>query len=240
MAQLDGKRILISGAGSGIGRAAARLMHERGARLVLLGRRLDALCETLPDAEHITVDHTDDASVAAALDRAGALDGLFLNAGQFVAGTVESTPVDDLDRMLDANLRGPWLVCHHAARRLRDGASVVLTGSNIGIRAIPNSAAYAVSKAALHMLARVLAAEWGSRGIRCNAIAPGPVDTEMLRSRFDDPHGALATLARVNPLARVGSPNDIALLACHLLSDESRWTTGTIIPCDGGADAVFQ
>ena len=240
MAQLDGKRILITGAGSGIGRAAARLIHERGARLVLAGRRVDALRETLGDAEHVTMDHTDDASVAAALERCGALDGLFLNAGQFVAGTVETTPVGDLDQMLDANLRGPWLVCHHAGLRLRDGASVVLTGSNIGIRAIPGAAAYAVAKAGLHMLARVLAAEWGSRGIRCNAIAPGPVDTEMLRSRFGDPKAALAQLARVNPLGRVGSPDDIALLACHLLSDESRWTTGTIIPCDGGAAGVFQ
>jgi NAD(P)-dependent dehydrogenase (short-subunit alcohol dehydrogenase family) len=238
--QLDGKRILITGAGSGIGRAAARLIRERGAHVVLLGRNADALRETLPDVEHLTADHADDAAVAAALDRCGALDGLFLNAGQFVAGTVESTPVADFDRMVDANLRGPWLVCHHAARRLRDGASIVLTGSNIGIRAIPNAAAYAVAKAALHMLARVLAAEWGARGIRCNAIAPGPVDTEMLRSRFDDPEAALSALARVNPLARVGHAEDVALLACHLLSDESRWTTGTVIPCDGGATGVFQ
>jgi NAD(P)-dependent dehydrogenase (short-subunit alcohol dehydrogenase family) len=89
------------------------------------------------------------------------------------------------------------------------------------------------------MLARVLASEWGHRGIRCNAIAPGPVDTEMLRTRFDDPQAELAKLARVNPLARVGSPDDVASLACHLLSDESRWTTGTIIPCDGGATGVF-
>ncbi len=239
MGQLDGKRILVTGAGSGIGRAAERLAHARGARLVLLGRQPDTLRATLADAEHVIVDHADDAAVADALARAGALDGLFLNAGQFVAGSVESTPVDDFDRMLDANLRGPWLVCHHAARRLRDGASVVLTGSNIGIRAIPNAAEYSVAKAALHMLARVLASEWGHRGIRCNAIAPGPVDTEMLRTRFDDPQAELAKLARVNPLARVGSPDDVASLACHLLSDESRWTTGTIIPCDGGATGVF-
>jgi NAD(P)-dependent dehydrogenase (short-subunit alcohol dehydrogenase family) len=240
LAQLGGKRILITGAGSGIGRAAARLIHERGGRLILMGRRVDALRDTLLDAEHVMLDHTDDVSVAEALARCGELDGLFLNAGQFVAGTVESTPIDDFELMVDANLRGPWLVCHHAAQRLRDGASVVLTGSNIGMRAIPNAAAYAVSKAALHMLALVLAAEWGGRRIRCNAIAPGPVDTEMLRARFEDPQAELAKLARVNPLARVGTPEDVALLACHLLSDDSRWTTGTVIPCDGGAAGVFQ
>jgi NAD(P)-dependent dehydrogenase (short-subunit alcohol dehydrogenase family) len=140
--------------------------------------------------------------------------------------------------MIGANLRGPWLMCHHLGPRLRDGASVVLAGSNIGIRAIPDSAAYSVAKAGVHMLARVLALEWASRGIRCNAIAPGPVRTAMVDQRLGqspDPGAALAALARVNPLGRLGREDEIAALAAHLLGDESRWTTGTVIPIDGGA-----
>src|SRR4030095_16655921 len=95
----------------------------------------------------------------------------------------------------------------HLSPPLGEGGSVVLTGSNIGIRAIPNTAAYAVSKAALHMLARVLAVEWAPRHIRCNAIAPGPVLTQMLQERIDaskDPSATRAELGRVNPQKRLG------------------------------------
>ena len=144
--------------------------------------------------------------------------------------------------MLAANLRGPWLLCHHLDPWLQTGASVVLVGSNIGIRAIPDSAAYGIAKAGVHMLAQVLALEWAPRRIRCNAIAPGPVHTAMVAARLAaeaDPAAALARLAGVNPLNRLGREAEIAALGAHLLSDESAWTTGTLIPIDGGATAVF-
>lgn len=240
--RLEGKRILISGAGSGIGRAAARLLAEQGAEPLLAGRRLDALRETLPDARHIRLDHADDAAVAAFAQDCPELDGMLLCAGQLLAGSVESTPAADFDRMIAANLRGPWLLCHHLGPKLKEGGSVVLVGSNIGIRAIPDSAAYSVAKAGLHMLAKVLALEWAPRHIRCNAVAPGPVHTAMVDARLEksaDPARDLSKLATVNPLRRLGRPEEVAALALHLLSDESAWTTGTVIPCDGGAEAVY-
>jgi 2-keto-3-deoxy-L-fuconate dehydrogenase len=236
------KRILVTGAGSGIGRTAARLFAARGAALVLVGRRVDPLRETLPEAAHVALDHADDGAVAAFAADCPPLDGMFLNAGQFAAGTVADTPLVALDAMLSANLRGPWALCRHVGPRLVDGASVVLTGSNIGLRAVPNTAAYAVAKAAVHMLARVLAVEWAPRGIRCNAIAPGPVLTTMLQRRIDesdDPSATLDAFSRVNPLRRLGRPEEVAALAAYLLSDESGWTTGTVIPCDGGATGAF-
>jgi 2-keto-3-deoxy-L-fuconate dehydrogenase len=239
---LAGKTILVTGAGSGIGRASARLFHDLGAVLVLAGRRLDPLRETLPGAAAAALDHGDDAAVAAFAATCPELDGMFLCAGELLTGSVEGSPAPAFDRMIAANLRGPWLVCHHLGPRLRDGASVVLAGSNLGLRAIPDSAAYAVAKAGVHMLARVLALEWASRGIRCNAIAPGPVHTAMVDQRLSaspDPAAALAALARVNPLGRLGQEREVAALAAHLLGDDSRWTTGTIIPIDGGADAVM-
>jgi NAD(P)-dependent dehydrogenase (short-subunit alcohol dehydrogenase family) len=242
MGTLARKRILVSGAGSGIGRAAARLFAERGAELVLVGRRLEPLRETLPQAGHVTLDHADEGAVAAFAAACPPLAGMFLNAGLFSPGDVASTPVAVLDAMLAANVRGPWLICHHLGPRLADGASVVLTGSNIGIRAVPGTAAYAVSKAALHMLAMVLAVEWAPRRIRCNAIAPGPVLTTMLQERIDtsdDPQATLAAFGRVNPLQRVGRAEEIAALAAYLLGDESTWTTGAVIPCDGGATGAF-
>jgi len=242
MATLAGKRILVTGAGSGIGLAAARLFAERGAELIAVGRRLAPLREALPAARHVALDHADEAAVIVFAATCPPLTGMFLNAGGFVPGTVADTPLAVLDAMLAANLRGPWLLCRHLAPHLVDGASVVLTGSNIGIRAIPNTAAYAVSKAALHMLARVLAVEWAPRRIRCNAIAPGPVLTTMLQERIDaseDPGAASEAFGRVNPLKRLGRPEEVAALAAHLLSDESGWTTGTVIPCDGGATGAF-
>ncbi|GLH69345.1 short-chain dehydrogenase [Geothrix rubra] len=242
MSSLRGKRILVTGAGSGIGRAAARLFWDSGADLVLAGRRLAELQETLWVARHVALDHSDEAAVAAFAEQCPDLDGMFLAAGQLLTGSVASTPIAAFDATLAANLRGPWLLCHHLGPKLREGGSVVLVGSNIGLRAIPDSAAYSVSKAGVHMLARVLAQEWAPRRIRCNAIAPGPVHTPMVDTRLaasEDPAGDLARLSSVNPLKRLGTEVEVALLAAHLLSDESTWTTGVVIPIDGGADAVF-
>lgn len=241
MSALQGRRILVSGAGSGIGRTAARLFKDRGAELVLVGRRLAMLQETLPDAIHMVLDHSDDAAVAAFARECPDLDGMFLNAGSLVLGSVESTPIADFDAAIASNLRGPWLMAHHLGGRVKDGGSVVLVGSNIGLRAIPDSAAYSVAKAGVHMLAKVLALEWAPRRIRCNAIAPGPIRTAMVEARLAasaDPEGDLARLSAVNPLMRLGTEAEVAALAAHLLGGESGWTTGAVIPIDGGADAV--
>lgn len=237
-----GKRILVSGAGSGIGRAAAQALATRGAEVILLGRREAPLRETLPGARVAVLDHADDAAVAAFAQECPPLDGMLLSAGELIPGSVASTSIQAFDRMIAANLRGPWLLCHHLGPRMAEGASVVLVGSNIGLRAIPDSAAYSVSKAGLHMLAKVLALEWAPRRIRCNAIAPGPIHTAMVDARLaasPDPAGDLAQLAKVNPLQRLGRPEEAAALALHLLSEDSAWTTGAVIPLDGGADAVY-
>ena len=241
-AGLSGKRLLVTGAGSGIGRVAARLLQARGAEVLLVGRRLEALQETLPGADCATLDHADEAAVRAFAQTCPPLDGMFLAAGALRTGSVEGSPMAVFDAMIAANLRGPWLLAHHLGPLLKPGASVVLVGSNIALRAIPDSAAYSVAKAGVHMLAKLLALEWAPRQIRCNAIAPGPVHTPMVDVRLAasaDPAADLARLAGVNPLRRLGTEAEVAALAAYLLSDESAWTTGTVIPIDGGADAVY-
>jgi NAD(P)-dependent dehydrogenase (short-subunit alcohol dehydrogenase family) len=239
---LAGLTILVTGAGSGLGRACARSFQDQGARLILAGRRLAPLRETLPGADCVALDHGEDAAVAAFAATCPPLDGMVLCAGELLTGSVAGTSAPDFDHMITANLRGPWLLCHHLGPRLTPGASVVLLGSNLGLRAIPDSAAYSVAKAGVHMLARVLALEWAPRGIRCNAIAPGPIHTAMVEGRLrqaPDPAAALEALSRVNPLGRLGTEAELAALASHLLGSGSRWTTGTIIPVDGGASAVY-
>ena len=239
---LAGKTILVTGAGSGIGRACARHFAREGAQLILAGRRLEPLQETLPAARHAVLDHAQDAEVAAFAGSCPALDGMLLGAGELLTGSVEASSAELFDRMIAANLKGPWLLCHHLGPRLKEAASVILIGSNIGLRAIPDSAAYAVAKAGLHMLAQVLALEWSPRAIRCNAIAPGPIHTAMVERRLaqaPDPQAALRALSQVNPLKRLGQEAEIASLAAYLLGDGSRWTTGTVIPVDGGASAVY-
>jgi len=239
---LGGKRILVTGAGSGIGRAAAQMFRARGAQLVLVGRRIAELQETLPEAECVSLDHSDHVAVATFARTCGPLDGMLLAAGELRTGSVEGTSLFDFETVMASNLRGPWLMAHHLGPHLKAGASVVLVGSNIGLRAIPESAAYSVAKAGIHMLAKVLALEWAPRQIRCNAIAPGPVLTAMVKARLaisPDPEGDLARLAGVNPLKRFGTETEVAALAAHLMSDESTWTTGCVIAMDGGADAVY-
>jgi 2-keto-3-deoxy-L-fuconate dehydrogenase len=240
--RLAGKTVLVTGAGSGIGRVAARRFAAEGAQVVLVGRRLDFLRGTLPEAQCVALDHADDAAVSGFAKLCPELDGLFLNAGLLIPGSVATTETATFERVLDLNLKGPWLMAHHLGPKLREGASVVLTGSNIGLRAIPDSAAYSVAKAGVHMLAKVLALEWAPRRIRCNAIAPGPVHTAMVDERLRssvDPEGDLKRLAAVNPMKRLGTEAEVAALALHLLSDESGWTTGAVIPIDGGAEAVY-
>ena len=242
MTPFAGKTLLVTGAGSGIGRASARLLASQGAELILAGRRLQPLRETLASAVHAPFDHSLEASVAAFAATCPPLDGMLLCAGELLTGSVQGGAAGVFDRMIAANLKGPWLLCRHLGPRLKEGASVVLLGSNIGLRAIPDSAAYSVAKAGVHMLAQVLALEWSPRAIRCNAIAPGPIHTAMVDQRLrqaPDPAAALAALGRVNPLGRLGREAEIASLAAYLLGDGSQWTTGAVIPVDGGASAVY-
>jgi NAD(P)-dependent dehydrogenase (short-subunit alcohol dehydrogenase family) len=171
----------------------------------------------------------------------GPLDGLFLNAGSFEIGNVEKGDLSIFDRMLRNNLLGPWHMAHYLGPLLTEGSSVVFTGSNVGIRAVPLQAAYGVAKAGVHMLALYLSQEWASRQIRVNAIAPGPVATDMLLDRIKeslDPEKSLNDLKMVNPLHRIGQVEEIASLVVYLLGSESQWLSGTVIPIDGGAGAV--
>jgi NAD(P)-dependent dehydrogenase (short-subunit alcohol dehydrogenase family) len=244
--RLSGQVAIVTGAGSGIGEAAAHAFAREGARVVLVGRREALLADT---AEAIAaaggeamaaggdVSKAEDAErvVARAVAHFGRLDHLFNNAGIMGSGK----PIVDMeesafDEILAINLKGPWLMTRAALRAMIPSGwrgTIVNTSSFLSTAATAGSSGYSASKAGLDAMIRALALEAGAHGIRINNINPGVIDTPMLRA-----HGAeiIPPLAARAALGRIGTPGDIADVAVWLCTDEARFITGQSILVDGG------
>ncbi len=246
MNSLDNKVAIITGASSGIGLATAKLFAQQGAKLVLVARRraeLDALVDRLGPA--VAVAHAGDVAdeacargaVALAVERFGGLDIAFNNAGTLGAmGPTPGLDADDWRRTLETNLTGAFLGAKHQlpAMLARGGGSLIFTSSFVGHTVgMPGMAAYATSKAGLVGLTQSLAAEFGARGIRVNAILPGGTDTPMGRASANSPE-ALAFAAGLHALKRLAAPEEIARSVLYLASDASSFTTGAAMLVDGG------
>jgi NAD(P)-dependent dehydrogenase (short-subunit alcohol dehydrogenase family) len=247
--RLDGQAALITGGGSGIGRATAARFAAAGARVAVAGRRAERLAETARQLEAAggeclaipsDVVRPEDARrmIEATVARFGGLDLLVNAAGILTSGTIETTTLEAWDQMFDVNLRSLFNLTQLALPHLahRPGAIVNLS-SVTGTRAFPGILAYCVSKAGVDQLTRCLALELAPRGIRVNAINPGVVETELHRAGGMDPERYAAFLARgveTHPLGRVGRPEEVAELALFLASPASGWITGGTFPIDGG------
>ncbi|MEO0979536.1 MAG: SDR family oxidoreductase [Pseudomonadota bacterium] len=242
---LSGKTILITGASSGIGAAAARIFAGEGANLVLAARRKDRLEDlraSLPEAaSRINVFAGDVAdpefaenSVAAAMETFGRLDGAFNNAGMLGdMGPVSDLSLENWNRVLATNLTSAFLAAKHQIPAMAGsgGGSIVFTSTFVGHTiGLPGMSAYAASKAGLTGLTQVLAVEAGPRNIRVNSLLPGGTKTEMAGV---DPafHEQVAGL---HALKRMAEPEEIARAALFLLSDAGSFVTGSAMLCDGG------
>ena len=238
---LSGKRALVTGAASGIGAAVATAMARAGAEHIVLvdldPERLAAIdlpCETSRHAGDVS----DETLWNRVENECGPLDAAFLNAGiAGEGGAFHELSFAEWRRVMAVNLDGTFLSLRTAMRRARDNAAIVLTASSAGVKAEPGIGPYGASKAGIVHMAKIAAKEGAPRRIRVNAIAPGLVDTSLVRSALQTPDDRQYR-ASFYPINRIGKPEDIAAAAVFFASDEAAWISGETMLVAGGTPAT--
>jgi NAD(P)-dependent dehydrogenase (short-subunit alcohol dehydrogenase family) len=253
MGRLEGKTALITGGASGIGLAAAQAFVREGAKVMLVDRdqaALDAAAGKL-DAVARNADTSDPEAVQAfvreAADRLGGLDIAVLNAGVGSLGVpLDGYPIEEFDRVVGINLRGVWTTLRECVRVMkpRGTGSIIVTGSIHSHAARTLSSPYTTAKAGLYGMVKGAALEMANRGVRVNMVAPGFIDTPLLRGALNAivPKNGVSgrdALARNIPMRRLGSPEEIAEVMLFLASDEASYTTGASFAADGGILAAW-
>lgn len=247
MAELDGKVAVITGAGSGMGRASAHVFVREGARVLaadVSGREKQTAADlgdaVVPFRCDVTQEDQVEAMFAAALDAFGRVDAVLNVAGIVAAGPLADVTQDDYDRVMDTDLRGAWLGTKHGIKTmLATGGGVIVNWSSTGgLNATPFPVSvYSAAKAGVIAFTKAAAIEYGTLGIRAIAICPGFIETEMTGG----PGAAvrLPQVVRGTALKRGGQPGEVAELASFLCSDRATYITGAVIPVDGGMTATL-
>ena len=246
--RFTGKSIIVTGAGSGIGRAAATLFAAEGGQVVVADKvGAEATAAAIREAGHTAQAIEMDAgneedvlrTIALACDSFGGLDIMFANAG--ISGgmaNIFNTDVSLFSEVLRVNLIGPFLAIKHGAPRIaeRGGGAIILTASVAGIRSGAGSPAYSASKAGVINLAQVSAQQLSGSNVRVNAICPGLTETGMTQSVFDYAReaGKIDRVGRLNPLRRGAQPEELAKVALFLASDDASYVNGQAVAVDGG------
>lgn len=241
MNRFQGKTALVTGGRSGIGRAVAERLAAEGARVFTAQRQPD------PEFESIVADLADgtvpEAVISEIVGATGALDILINNAGIMHEGTVEEMSIEDWHQTIAVNLTAPFLLVKYAMPHLKGGGAIVNVGSIEGLGSNPRHPAYGASKAGIHGLTRAIAVDHGPQGVRCNAVAPGWIDTELNEAfigSMADPEAFRNALGSIHPSGRTGTPDDVAALIAFLASDDAAFITGQIYTVDGGRMAKLS
>lgn len=241
MTDLAGKVALVTGASRGMGRATADLLAASGARVFCAQRGRSGHEDLFVD---FSERHTPDQVIASVAERAGRLDILINNAGIMREGSVEECSLEDWEAQLHVNLTVPFLLIQKAMPLLRAAqGAIVNVGSIEGLGSNPRHPAYCASKAGLHGLTRAVAVDHGADGVRCNAVAPGWIDTDLNEdfvAAMPDPVRFRQEIGRIHPLRRTGQPEEVARLICWLASDAASFVTGQVFPIDGGRMAQLS
>jgi 2-keto-3-deoxy-L-fuconate dehydrogenase len=230
----EGKRALVTGAGSGIGAAIARRLAEQGAEVIVADLSPEAVAAEL-GAQALVLDVRDEEQVSASM---GDLDVLVNAAGIGSTTNAPETPLEVWEDVLAVNARGTFLCCKHAIPGMaaRGGGSIVNIASIAGLVGLRNRAAYSASKGAVIALTRALAVDHVAEGIRVNAVAPGTVDSPWVRRLVEDVGESLDALRARQPLGRLGTPEEMADAVVYLAGAE--FATGSVLVIDGGMTAA--
>jgi NAD(P)-dependent dehydrogenase (short-subunit alcohol dehydrogenase family) len=251
--RLSGKVALITGGGTGIGRATALAFAREGASVTVAGRRLEKLREVIAEVQKqggaglamecdVTRARDVERAVKGTVERFGRLNVLVNNAGALHVSTVEGITEEEWDRVMAVNVKGPFLMSRAVLAEFRKcgGGAIVNIGSVLGLVAMKDRAAYCASKGGVTMLTKAMAIDHGHENVRVNCICPSIVETELVKGLFDaSEKGQALRKGRLGliPLERFGQPGDVAEMAVFLASEESSWLTGAAIPLDGGLTA---
>jgi NAD(P)-dependent dehydrogenase (short-subunit alcohol dehydrogenase family) len=244
--RLANKTAIITGGGSGIGQACAWAFYQEGANVVLFGRREHKLKETAQElgsrAMTVSGDMTQskdlDRLVQETLNKFHRIDILVNNAGLFKGAPLHEISDEQYDEMMNINMKAVFQLTRRVLPAMMEQKSgnIVHISSILGIIAVPQVAAYNISKGALNQFSRSIAVEYGSQGIRSNSICPGLIETDMTADLMKD-EALMEEWGKAYPIGRFGKPEDVANTCLFLASDESSFITGTVLPVDGGFTA---
>ncbi|MDO8556334.1 MAG: SDR family NAD(P)-dependent oxidoreductase [Nanoarchaeota archaeon] len=227
--KLLNKTVLVTGGSKGIGKAIAQRFIKEGAKVIVFDLEK-------PDykVDCFQVDISKEEQIAKAFHQIKQLDILVNNAGVYFQSLVEKTTKEQLDKVTDVNFKGTYLMCRSAIPLIKKSkGNIINISSGLGIVPEPASPAYCATKAAIIMLTKCMAQEYAKEGIRVNVILPGPIDTPLLRNAFSSKN-ELDEYVRINPMKRIGKPEEVANVVLFLASDDASYVTGGLYSVDGG------